>query len=113
MADSDTPTTVTRDDGDSRYEIRLGGVLAGYTEFEIDPRGRLRFIHTEIDPAFRGRGVASALLGEAMADVARRGEVVEPLCPFVAKYLRENEVAGLVVQWPFRSGQDAAGEASA
>ena len=35
-----------------------------------------------------------------MADSARRGETVVPHCPVVAKYLRENEVPGLTIEWP-------------
>ena len=70
-------------------------MLAGYTVFRIDTRGRLIFPHTEVDPAFRGRGIAQQLVAEAMADVARRGETVIPHCPVVAGYLRKNEVPGL------------------
>ena len=75
-------------------------MLAGFTVFRIDPRGRLIFPHTEVDPAFRGRGIAQALVAGAMADVAARGETVIPHCPVVAKYLRENEVPGLDIVWP-------------
>ena len=100
MAHLDPPHTVTRDDDDHRYEIRLGGVLAGFAEFEVDRRGRLRFVHTEIDPAFEGRGLGSTLVREAMTDVARRGETVVPVCPFVASFLTRNDVPGLDVAWP-------------
>lgn len=93
-------TTVTRNDEAGRYEIRVGEVLAGYTEFSADARGRLRFPHTVVDPAFRGRGLAQTLVAEAMADEARRGEEIVPLCPVVARYLRDNDVPGLRVAWP-------------
>ncbi|MCR2813136.1 N-acetyltransferase [Microbacterium sp. zg.Y1090] len=100
MALLETPPSVTRDDEENRYEIRVADVLAGYAEFEPDGHGRLRFTHTEIDPAFRGRGLATDLVAESLADVAGRGEEVEPLCPFVASYLKENDVPGLTVHWP-------------
>ncbi|MCR2802035.1 MULTISPECIES: GNAT family N-acetyltransferase [unclassified Microbacterium] len=100
MAQLDTPTSVMRDDTESRYEIRVGDVLAGFAGYEPDEHGRLRFDHTEIDPAFRGRGLATTLIAEAMTDVASRGQEVEPLCPFVASYLKENDVPGLTVHWP-------------
>ena len=93
-------TTITRNDADSRYEIHIDGVLAGYTVFRIDTRGRLIFPHTEVDPAFRGRGVAQKLVAGAMADVAQRGETVIPHCPVVSAYLRKNEVPGLDIIWP-------------
>jgi predicted GNAT family acetyltransferase len=92
--------TVTRNDEEHRYEVHAGDVLAGFTTFRIDSRGRLLFPHTEVDPAFRGRGLAQAVVSEAMTDAARRGETVVPHCPVVAKYLRENEVPGLTIEWP-------------
>ena len=94
-------TTVTRNDEEHRYEVHVGDVLAGFTTFR-ESRGRLLFPHTEVDPAFRGRGLAQAVVSEAMADAARRGETVVPHCPVVAKYLRENPVPGLTIEWPGR-----------
>jgi predicted GNAT family acetyltransferase len=102
MSDSDEQTTITRNDEEHRYEIHVDGVLAGYTKFRADPKGRLIFPHTEVDPAFRGRGIAGRLVAAAMADVAARGETVIPHCPVVSKYLRENEVPGLDIVWPQR-----------
>lgn len=92
--------TVTRNDDAGRYEIHVGDVLGGYTQFEPDAAGRLVFPHTEVDPAFKGRGLATELISAAMTDVAARGETVVPLCPFVRRFLRENDVPGLDVHWP-------------
>jgi predicted GNAT family acetyltransferase len=100
VSDIDDHTTVTRNDEDRRYEIHVGDVLAGFTAFRIDSRGRLLFPHTEVDPAFRGRGIAQRLVAEAMADVASRGETVVPHCTVVSRYLRENEAPGLAIDWP-------------
>lgn len=100
MTASPDEITVARNDEDRRYETHVGGVLAGFTTFRPDAQGRLRFPHTEVDPAFRGRGLAQIVVAEAMADAARRGETVIPHCPVVAKYLHENEVPGLTVVWP-------------
>ena len=100
MTDIETQTIVTRNDEDHRYEVHVDDVLAGFTKFRIDARGRLHFPHTEVDPAFRGRGLAQAVVGEAMADAARRGETVVPHCPVVRAYLQKHEVPGLTVEWP-------------
>lgn len=86
--------------GENRYEIFLDDVLAGFTAFSTDDEGRAVFAHTEVDPAFTGHGVARILVERALADEAKRGETIVPLCPFVAKYLREHEVAGLKVARP-------------
>ena len=100
MTDIDENITVARNDEDGRYEIHIGDVLAGFTAFRSDSRGRLLFPHTEVDPAFRGRGLAQQVVAEAMADASRRGETVIPHCPVVARYLRETEVPGLEIVWP-------------
>lgn len=96
---TDETTTVTRNDDEQRYEIHTGGVLAGFTEFRDGADG-VEFPHTEIDPAFTGRGLATILVAEAMTDAASRGITVVPHCTFVAKYLKENQVDGLEVSWP-------------
>lgn len=90
---------VVRDDAAERYEIRVDGTVAGFTEFAPDARGRLVFPHTEIDPAFGGRGLGSQLVGGALADAAARGETVVPVCPFVVSYLKKHEVPGLDIHW--------------
>lgn len=96
MTDSDI--TVTR--GDDRYEIRVDGTVAGYTLFRPDAEGRLVFPHTMVDPAYKGQGLGSILVGRAMADEAARGETVVPVCPFVQRYLRGHDIPGLRIVWP-------------
>ncbi len=51
-----------------------------------------------------------------LADLAQKGEAVVPRCSFVAGYLKDNDVAGLIVDWPHEDdAQDAAngGESTA
>lgn len=100
MTVSPEELTVTRNDAAGRYEIHVGDVLGGYTLFEIDPRGRLVFPHTEIDHAYRGWGLSTVLISQAMADVAERGETIVPVCPVVRRYLRHHELPGLKIEWP-------------
>lgn len=95
---------IERNDAESRYEIWVGEVLGGFTEFEPDTHGRLVFPHTEIDPAFKGQGLGGILVERALADVAGRGETVVPRCPFVVRFLHRHEVPGLAVDWPDRPG---------
>lgn len=97
---ADPALTVTRNDDLHRYEIHADDVLGGFTEYEEVEPGVLRFPHTVTDPAFRGKGLGKVLVSEAMKDVASRGQSVVPLCPFVRRYLRENDVEGLAVTWP-------------
>ncbi|QAY59887.1 GNAT family N-acetyltransferase [Microbacterium protaetiae] len=93
-------TTVERDDENDRYTLSVDGELAGFTEIHPDGDGRLRLPHTVIIPSYRGQGLAGALVAGALADISARGETVVPLCPVAQKYLRENDVDGLQVDWP-------------
>ncbi|WP_311244158.1 GNAT family N-acetyltransferase [Microbacterium sp. WCS2018Hpa-23] len=104
-----TDITVTRNDDESRYEIRTDGALAGYAEYQLRP-GAIRFIHTELDPAFQGQGLASILAERALTDAAASGDAIVPLCPYIAKYLTTHEIAGAEIRWPKRPG-DAPTEA--
>jgi predicted GNAT family acetyltransferase len=107
---ADAQKIVTRNERAGRYEIRVEGAIAGYTEIEPDGEGRVVFPHTEIDPAYKGQGLGGILVRDALSDAARRGETIVPLCSFVRRYLRENEVPGAVIDWPHRG--DAQNSAS-
>lgn len=94
-----TDFTVRRDDDASRYEIRSGDALAGFAEFQLRP-GAIRFVHTEIDPAFQGQGLAGILAENALTDAAATGDAIVPLCPYIAKYLTTHEIPGAEIRWP-------------
>ena len=68
-----------------RFEVRLGEEVA-FVEYRLLASGIL-FPHTEVPPAFEGRGVGSALVKAAMAFARERGEKVIPVCPFVSGYI--------------------------
>lgn len=68
----------------SRYEIFIDGELAGFADYKVVAE-TIKFPHTEVDPAFGGRGVGSSLVEFALDDVKSQGKFVAPICPFVAK----------------------------
>lgn len=73
-----------------RYEIRVDGELAGHLAYKRDA-DTISLMHTEIDPAYEGRGLGSTLVRnvlEAARDDAAR---VVPYCPFVRSYLRRHQ----------------------
>ena len=70
----------------SRYELRLGGRLVGFAAYRRK-EGRIFFTHTEVEEPREGRGFGSRLADVALADAARRGLEVVPLCPFIAYYI--------------------------
>jgi len=70
----------------SRFEIRVDGETAGVAEYHRRP-GVIAFMHTEIDPRFEGRGLASMLIQTALSQARSAGESVLPFCPFVRSYI--------------------------
>ena len=78
-------TEITNNPEQSRYEIRLDGKLAGFAEYRQSGQ-RTVFTHTEIDPAFEGNGLGSALAKGALDDTRAAGHTVLPLCPFIKAY---------------------------
>ncbi len=74
----------------------LDGEPAGFAAYRAKP-GLIAFIHTEVDDAFEGQGVGSALVSQALDDARRKGLEVLPFCPFVNSYIhRHREYADLV-----------------
>ena len=58
---------------------------------------RILFVHTEIDPAFEGRGLGSQLASAALDATRATGERIVPFCPFIANYVEHHpEYADLV-----------------
>jgi predicted GNAT family acetyltransferase len=79
-----------------RFEIWVGDTLAGFTVYRA-AGDRYTFVHTEIDDAFGGRGLASVLIKDTLDDMRSRGISVLPQCPFVRRYVsRHPEYLDLV-----------------
>jgi predicted GNAT family acetyltransferase len=79
-----------------RYEIRVDGELAGYVQYRRR-EGLIALIHTEIDPRFEGRGLASQLIAAVLDEAREAGTAVLPFCPFANGYIsRHPEYAALV-----------------
>jgi NAD+ kinase len=80
----------------SRYEILLGGEVAGVLHYRRHGGG-VELAHTEIDQAFEGRGLAGRLASAALRDARARSTAVQVTCPFVRGYLdRHPEYADIV-----------------
>ncbi len=72
-----------------RYVARLGAAFAGFMDYRR-VRGRIIFLHTEVDPAFEGRGVGARLAARALDDVRAQGLMFSNKCPFIATYLQRH-----------------------
>lgn len=84
-----TDVVVTEAPQEHRYEARVGGELAGWAEYSATEE-MLVFTHTEVRPAFEGRGVGSALARYALDDVRCRGLRALAVCPFVLGWIRRH-----------------------
>jgi predicted GNAT family acetyltransferase len=81
--------TVSDNPAELRYELRIDGELVG--EILYRRRGStIVLVHTEVDPALEGQGLAATLVRDALDDIRARGERVVPHCPFVASYIRRH-----------------------
>ena len=88
---------IVDNEADQRYEAWLDGELGGIIAY-LPEDGWLVLDHTEVLPAFEGRGVASGLARAALDDARARGLYVNPQCPFVMGYIqRHPEYKDLVV----------------
>jgi predicted GNAT family acetyltransferase len=92
-----TDVVVTDNPEMSRYEARIDGELAGYSQYHLT-RSAIVFTHTEVDKAFEGHGVGSAIARYALDDVRANGERdVVPVCPFIHGWIDDHpEYADLV-----------------
>jgi len=87
--DNAAETTVTDNESESRYEIRLGDELAGFVTYKRRP-GRIAFQHTEVDDRFGGQGIGSALAKHVLDAAREAGDVVVPICPFIRAYIERH-----------------------
>lgn len=79
-----------------RYVAMVDDQVAGFVVYALDGT-TIDFLHTQVDEAFGGLGVGSAVAKGALEDARDRGLRVDPTCPFIASYLgRHPEYASLV-----------------
>lgn len=81
---------ITRNSAAARFEIRLDGEMVGLAEY-FDDDGVRAFVHTEVDPAHRGKGLAGKLVGHALRETRAEELRVDPVCPHVAWFIRRHQ----------------------
>lgn len=87
----------------SRYELLDGDTVIGHADYrhlDDTESSRRDLVHTEVDDAYGGRGLASVLVRFALDDVRASGMRVVPHCPYVAGWLRTHEGYDDLVDWP-------------
>ncbi|MFJ9241893.1 GNAT family N-acetyltransferase [Streptomyces sp. NPDC101776] len=82
-------TEIRDDRAAGRLEaIGDGGEVVGHIEYFVleSPQRALVPVHTLVEPAHEGKGIAGSLARELYGIAAREGIVVAPLCPYVVKW---------------------------
>lgn len=72
-----------------RFTIAVDGQEVGLAAF-VDHDGQRIFHHTEVDEAYEGRGLASIMVGEALAATRDAGLRIVAVCPMVVKYVEKH-----------------------
>lgn len=81
---------IRNNESENRYEVFVDGAQAGFAAYRLT-QGTIVFTHTEVDDAFEGQGIGSALARGALDDVRRDGtRRVKPLCPFIASWIENH-----------------------
>jgi uncharacterized protein len=71
---------------EQRWEARVDGELAGAAYYERED-DIVAFVHTEVEPAYEGHGVGSALARTALDAARAQGLRVVPRCPFIKGWI--------------------------
>lgn len=81
------PTDVVAES--DRFTISVEGRQVGLADF-YDRDGVRVFPHTEVDPRYQGRGLATILVREALTATREAGLRVVPQCWMVAEFIEKN-----------------------
>ncbi|HEY1225883.1 MAG TPA: GNAT family N-acetyltransferase [Ramlibacter sp.] len=88
MTGSTTPS-VRRNPARHRFELEADGRPAGHLNYR-EREGVLELVHTEVDDAFQGRGLAAVLAKAALDGARAAGQRVVPSCAYVASYIERH-----------------------
>lgn len=90
MTEERSDTLEIRDIPDEgAYVAFIDGERAGKAQYVIRDDRRV-FTHTEVDDAYKGAGVGTRLVRDALDDARARGVAVVPLCPFFRAFVRRH-----------------------
>lgn len=93
--DAEAEIEVHRDDERGVFAATLEGIEIATIRFDRDG-DRIVLITTTVEPEFRGRGIATGLIADALDDLRDQGTRFTVLCPVVAAFIAGNpEYAGL------------------
>ncbi len=84
---AEPPEVTVRDNATSQcYEVLIDGEVIGTIVYEYSGP-RTVFLHTIVEPEFRGRGIATILVRTALDDLRAKGRPLSNYCGFVSEFI--------------------------
>jgi predicted GNAT family acetyltransferase len=88
MPDTSRTYTVQHNPAQHRFEATVDGHLS-VVDYQLDGK-LMRIIHTVVDPAVEGRGIAASLVAAALSHARAQGLKVDPQCPYARAYMERH-----------------------
>lgn len=85
MAES-AQVEIRKNEEKGRFEALVDGQVAGFADYR-EEGGTVVLPHTEVDDAYEGKGVGSALAKGALDAITAAGKAVAPTCPFIKTWI--------------------------
>lgn len=82
------PTTIQHRPDQQRFEAAAEGGRGRLEYRSAD--GVMTLVHTEVDPALEGHGVAAALVRAALDHARAQGLKVDPACDYARSYMERH-----------------------
>lgn len=91
-----TDMTVRENSGARTYDAIVDGRVVGTIVYEHEGQ-RTAFFHTIVEPEFRGQGIGTRLVREALEDIRAKGTTLSNYCGFVSDFISAHpEYADLI-----------------
>ncbi len=71
-----------------RFEIEIDGHYA-FIDYK-EPGNDIALIHTETDPALKGKGAAGAVVEKTLHYLDENNILLHPFCPYVFAYIKRH-----------------------
>lgn len=99
----DQPPVAVTDEPDAvRYEAHVGTELAGFVEYRLVGDRRI-LLHTEVLPAFGGRGIGAAMARHVLDEARASERRVTVKCPFLRTYVERHPEYRAITEPPRRT----------
>ncbi|MGW3248155.1 GNAT family N-acetyltransferase [Streptomyces sp. NPDC001070] len=87
--DTSGSISVFKDDDNRFYELRVDGEYAGLLAYERKGN-RYSLTHTYVQESYRGRGLGTVLIREALSDLMKEHATVINRCPVVDRFIERH-----------------------